>query len=109
MQIFHDQIYNAQLTLSVYPPVQLDTVRNTGSVNPDPEYCIHELITLHIVYGSVSFIIKNDLLLRGAAKYAAVPCVVYDPVLTACTSASGTVLCTGSVRYVRCGADNLKI
>ncbi len=66
------------------------------------------MTTLHIVYGSVSFIIKNVLILRGAARYAAVPYVVYDPVLTACSSALGTVLCTGSVRYVRCGADNLK-
>jgi len=42
MQISHNQVYKAQLTLSVYPPVQHDTVRNTGSVNPNTKYCIHE-------------------------------------------------------------------
>jgi hypothetical protein len=79
MKISHDQIYKAQLTLSVYPPVQHDTVRNTGSVNPNKKYCIHESTTLHTVYGSVGFTIRNVLILRGAAGYAAVPYVVRDP------------------------------
>jgi hypothetical protein len=79
MQISHNQVYKAQLTLSVYPPVQHDTVRNTGSVNPNTKYCIHESTTLHTVYGSVCFTIKNVLIPRGAAGYAAVPYVVRDP------------------------------